>query len=145
MLCELKVVGYSDASLKKMYLFLNKHNLIDLTQSDYSYYDFKPLRKSVFLIMLKEVFIEQKLETLVLVDEEFIENILLTINEFAPVFHIQNDYEFIQKIKEEIMNNRNNNVNFNDNIITRRDILTAIKNYINTLTNEKLELVLLKK
>lgn len=144
MLCKLKIEGYSDDELKKMYLFLNKHNLVDLNQNKYNY-DFNPLRKYVFIEMLKEVFIEQKLETHALVDEEFIKNILLTIDEFAPVFHIQNDYEFIQRIKEEIMNSRNNNVNFKDTIITRSDILTAIKNDINKLTNKKLELVLLKK
>lgn len=77
-------------------------------------------------------------------DNKFFDMIFELIDSFQTLFGFNNDYEFIKFLIEEIINERNNNVNLRTDVVDEKEILNTLVSCVNKKTEEKIVKVLKK-
>ena len=108
---------------------------------------FTDLRAESLNMSLIEIIKNNNLQCQLPLDEnvDFIKKLLDIINCFNFKDNISSDYVFIEKTILNVIEERNKNIGFNNEPITKEELLKSLRNVVLKLTNDKFDKVLIKK
>lgn len=108
---------------------------------------FTDLRAESLNMSLIEIIKNNNLQCQLSLDEniDFIKKILDIINCFNFQDNMSSDYVFIEKTILNVIEERNKNIGFNNEPVTKEELLKSLRNVVLKLTNDKFDKVLIKK